>query len=303
MHVPVLLNEAIEYLNPQPGQRFIDATVNGGGHATAILEKVGSDGKVLGIEWDPILAQNLKQKAQNEGIQNLVVVQGNYINLSDYAREQGLVNANGILFDLGMSSWQIIAGERGFTFSKDEPLDMRYGAECQSSNVKCQNYQTAADILNNYNEKELADLIYNYGGERYSRAIAREIIKARREKPIRTTFELVEILKKAVPFRYRMGRIHFATRTFQALRIAVNHELENLKTGLKEAADTVGKGGRIAVISFHSLEDRIVKDFFKESEKTGVLKIITKKPVVAGLIERRQNASSRSAKLRVAEKI
>jgi 16S rRNA (cytosine1402-N4)-methyltransferase len=159
--------------------------------------------------------------------------------------------------------------------------------------------ETAADILNNYNEEDIANLIYKYGEERYSRGIAREIIAERRQRPIKTTFQLVEAIKRGVPFRYRTGHIHFATRTFQALRIVVNHELENVENGIKKAIETVRIGGRVAVISFHSLEDRIVKNIFREAAKKGEVALLVKKPVVAGLEEKKQNPNSRSAKLRV----
>lgn len=296
MHIPVLLNEIVENLDPKPGQKFIDATVNGGGHAFAVLEKIAPDGKLLGIEWDHKIARNLVAKAQNEEPgKRLTVVNDSYVNIGKIAVENGFDGADGILFDLGLSTWQLDAGERGFSFLKDEPLDMRFSIE--------DTFETAADIVNKYQENDLADLIYKYGEERYSRRIAAEIVRERKQKRFETTFQLVEAIKRAVPFRARLGRIHYATRTFQALRITVNHELENVETGVKEAIRILKTGGKIAIISFHSLEDRIIKNLFKDLDKSDVVKIITKKPITAGLEEKHRNYNSRSAKLRVAEKL
>jgi 16S rRNA (cytosine1402-N4)-methyltransferase len=299
MHIPVLLKEVIENLDPKSGSKFIDATINGGGHAMALLERIKPDGNLLGIEWDRQIYMNLESRIKNHEIPSgLTIVNDSYINLKKIAESTDFTGVDGVLFDLGLSTWQLTDGERGFTFLKDEKLDMRFNSV--SGN------ETAADILNNYSEEDIANIIYNFGEERYSRSIAREIIKDRKEYPIETTFQLIEIIKKSVPFRYRMPagrqRLHYATRTFQALRIAVNHELENIETGLKEAIEIVKSEGRIAVISFHSLEDRIVKNLFRDQAKAGILQIITKKPLVASFEERRANPNSRSAKLRVAQK-
>ena len=320
MHKPVLLKEAIEYLNPKPGQKFIDATVDGGGHAMAILEKIVPNGKLLGIEWDGELLKYLKFKIENLKLrQNVILAQDSYINLKKIAIENGFMDADGILFDLGMSSWHLEEAGKGFTFQKNEPLDMRYGVEKfpisptspkqpfrlrRPGNHQFPNVGlTAEEIINKYSYDELAKILKEYGEERFAKSIAAHIVKARKEKPIKTTYELVEIIKHSAPFWYRQGRIHYATRTFQALRIAVNDELENLKSGLGQAMDILTTGGRIAVMSFHSLEDRIVKNFFRTKAKEGVLKIIIKKPIIAGLAEITENPRARSAKLRVAEKI
>lgn len=203
------------------------------------------------------------------------------------------MEVDGVLFDLGVSSWHLEEAGRGFSFQKNEPLDMRFGLGQEL---------TAEKIVNRYSYDELAEIFKDYGEERFAKSIAAGITKARKDKPIKNTFELVEVIKNAVPFWYRRGRIHYATRTFQALRIAVNNELDNLKSGLECGVNVLKAGGKIVVISFHSLEDRIVKNFFRERAKDGDLAIITKKPIVAGLAETSENPRARSAKLRVAEK-
>lgn len=270
MHTPVLLQEVIEALQPAPGKKFIDATANGGGH-TRQLAEAGAD--VLAIEWDDQLAENLKHQ-----MPNVKVVNDSYVNIVRIAKEHGFDQCDGVLFDLGFSSWHVEESGKGFSFERNEPLDMRYSNQGE----------TAADILNTRSEEELARILKEYGEERFDGRIARAIAKAR---PIRTTFELVGVIKQAVPFAYRRGHIHFATRTFQALRIAVNHELENIQEGLGEAMKVVRVEGRIAVITFHSLEDRIVKRFFKKS------KVI--RPTWEEIV---QNRRARSAKLRVVER-
>ncbi len=313
MHKPVLLNKIIEFLNPKPGNKFIDATIDGGGHALALLERIMPSGRLLGIEWDSVLYKNLKARmANSEYAANIILVNDNYTKLADIAEKHDFKNVNGILFDLGMSSWHLEEAGRGFSFQRDEPLDMRFQATGENS-------VAAEDIIKKYSEGELIKIFKEYGEERFAKAIAGAIVKERKLKPITGTFQLVEIIKGAVPFWYRRRRIHFATKVFQALRIAVNNELENIKQGLEQAEEILGKGGRLAVISFHSLEDRIVKDFFKEKDKLSRvkkskyaadnlpipsgLKILTKKPAIADLAEISQNPRARSAKLRVAEKI
>jgi 16S rRNA (cytosine1402-N4)-methyltransferase len=299
MHIPVLLKEVIETLNPQPGQKFIDATVDGGGHAMAVLDKIGSGGKFMGIEWDPELFQNIKAKIEDLGFKNVTLINDSYTNLKTIAEENDFAEADGILFDLGLSSWHLEDSGRGFSFQKDEPLNMRF-APVEGFVRKDSN---AEQIVNDFREEQIFEILKNYGEERFAKSIARGIVKARRGHEIKTTFELVEIIKNSVPFWYRRGRTHFATRTFQALRIAANNELGNVETGLKQAEEVLKKGGRVAVISFHSLEDRIVKNFFRAEAKEERLKIITKKPLIGDLSEITENPRARSAKLRVAEKI
>ena len=303
MHTPVLIKEVIEYLSPKPGRNFIDATTDGGGHALAIIEKIVPNGKLLGIEWDGRLLEQLGAKiSESEFRENVILINDSYANLKNIIRENNFTDVDGIIFDLGMSSWHIDEAGRGFTFQRDEILDMRFAAQPSGSDSRTQDL-TAQEIVNEFSYDELSEILKKYGEERFAGSIAKNIITTRKEKPIRMTFELVEIIKRSVPFWYRRRRIHFATRTFQALRLAVNHELENLEAGIEQAAEILRPGGRVAVISFHSLEDRIVKNLFRSKAKTGELEIITKKPVVASLAEVTENPRARSAKLRVAAKL
>lgn len=294
MHEPVLLKEVLEMFSPKPGQIYIDGTVNGGGHARAIAKLIGTMGMVLGIDWDCDLVRELKKKNEESGIQNIKVECGNYANLDEIAKENIVAKADGILLDLGFSSYHVDRSGRGFSFQKDEPLDMRYHAAGAG--------RTAGTIVNSESEKELEDMIRTYGEERFSRRIASGIAREREKKQIKTTRELAEIIFRAVPGQGRGGRIHPATRTFQALRIVVNRELENLRHGLESAMTTLKPGGVAAVISFHSLEDGIVKNFFKESAARGAGAIMTLKPLRASYSEIRQNPRARSARLRALRK-
>jgi len=286
MHIPVLQNEALEYLAPKPNDNFIDCTLNGGGHAKAILEKTAPKGKVLGIEADV----ELYQKVKAEAVRRLIPVNDNFINLKEIVRQEKFRQVKGVLFDLGMSSWQLEESGRGFSFLKKEPLDMRYSILTPL---------TAEKILNYWSVAEIEKVLREYGEERFSSRIAQRILEERKIRPISNTFQLVEIIRQAVPPKFQHQKIHLATRTFQALRIQVNDELNNLKNALPQATEALSKGGRLAVISFHSLEDRIVKNFFKGQE----LKILTKKPITPGFKEIKINSRARSAKLRAAEKI
>lgn len=319
MHIPVLLQEVIGYFNPQPGQKFIDATVDGGGHALAVLERIVPNGKLLGIEWDTELLKNLKQDLENTKFKdNAILINDSYVNLKTIAETNNFTGVQGVLFDLGLSSWHLEESGRGFSFQKDEPLNMRlapyletllseqvsYGiGRSQRSQIKTG--LTAEQIVNQFREEELTRILKEFGEERFAKSIAGSIVKSRQKQPITSTFQLVEVIKNSVPFWYRSGgrRIHFATRTFQAIRIAVNNELENVELGLKAASEVLANGGRLAVISFHSLEDRIIKNFFNQQSLENILKIVTKKPIRAGLEEITKNPRARSAKLRVAEKI
>jgi 16S rRNA (cytosine1402-N4)-methyltransferase len=241
---------------------------------------------VLGIEADPFLSQRIKDP-------RLIVVNDSYINLQKIIKENGFEDFSGILFDLGMSSFHIDKSQRGFSFLKDEMLDMRY-------NFKSDKGITAEDIVNKYPKEEIELILKKYGEEEFAKKIAKEITEERRKNSIKSTFQLVEVIRKAVPRWYCKRRIHFATKTFQALRIAVNDELENVKKGLSLAIEILPSSGRIVVISFHSLEDRLVKNIFKESKN---LKILTKKPVIPLDTEVNENKRARSAKLRAAIKI
>jgi len=295
-HIPVLLKEVLKSFNPQPGENFIDCTVGLAGHALPLLEKNKPDGKVLGIEIDKKVLEILKKKITAE---RLILVQGNFADLKKIAEENSFYPINGILFDLGMSSWQIEKSGRGFSFQRDEPLDMRFGNRTSKSPQSL----TAEEIINQWPEEELVKIFKEYGQERYARRIAYRVCQTRRIQPIKSTHQLVEIIQQAVPNRYQHRRIHFATRAFQALRIAVNDELNNLKKALPQALEILEKNGQLAIISFHSLEDRIVKIFFRETAKEGNLKILTKKPIRPGREEMNLNPRSRSAKLRVALKL
>jgi 16S rRNA (cytosine1402-N4)-methyltransferase len=295
VHIPVLLNEVIEYLNLKPGDNFIDCTIGEGGHSFAIWEKIKPNGKILGIDWDEKIIERLElnDKRQEVG-ENLILENDNYGNLKNIVEKHNFEPVNGILLDLGMSSWDVEESGRGFSFLKDEALDMRYSQK---------QALTAKEIVNYWPEDDLENIFKEYGEEKWARKIAGRIIEARKEEKIITTKKLVDVIGSAIPFRFRDRRIHFATRVFQALRIATNGEIENLKKGLASAAEILFPGGKIAAISFHSLEDRVVKNFFRDKGKERILKILTKKPIAATEEEISLNPRSRSAKLRVAEKL
>lgn len=289
MHKPVLLKEVLQYLNPWPGQKFIDATINGGGHGLAIAEKIGPDGKLLGIEWDREIFKSLKFKIEKENLGNIVLINDSYVNLKKITEENSFAEADRILFDLGISSWHLESG-RGFSFQKDEILDMRFNPGLKVS---------ALEIVNQWPKEELERIIREYGEESFARAIAEKIAEERKTGIIKTTGQLAETIKKAVPGWYANRRINPATKTFQALRMAVNHELENIETGLRAGLAVLKKGGRLAVISFHGLEDKVIKKVFLEEKRRGTIEIITKNVIRPGREEIKDNPRSRSAKLRV----
>jgi len=294
-HIPVLQKEVLEYLDPKPNENFIDCTIGEGGHSLAILEKTAPEGKVLGIDWNDEIIQNTKYKFQNAEYKNRVIlVCDNFVNLKEIVKKQKFKKISGILFDLGMSSWHLEGSERGFSFLKKEPLDMRYNP---------QNPTSAEKILNYWSREEIEKILREFGEERFSKEISEKIIETRKIEPIKNTFQLTEIIRRAVSDRYLNQRINPATRTFQALRIAVNNELNNLEESLPQALEVLERDGRIAIISFQSLEDRIVKFFFKNQMQEGQIKILTKKPVVPAGNEVKINPRSRSAKLRAAVKI
>ena len=293
MHIPVLLKEVLIYLNPQPNQNFIDATIGGGGHSLAILGKTAPTGRILGIEWDKKVLQNLQQKLQDnpELLKRLILVRDNFARIDKIVQQKKFLNPEGILFDLGLNSWHLEESGRGFTFRKDEPLDMRFERG---------NKLTAAGIVNSWPPKEIEAILREYGEERYSQRIAQAIFRKRKKKRILTTGQLVDVLAGVLPENYKHQRLPFATKTFQALRIAVNDELNNLQKGLEHSLKILPAHSRLVVISFHSLEDRIVKRFLRKQQKNNILTILTKKPVVPSLEERQVNPRSRSAKLRAA---
>lgn len=313
-HVPVLLNEVIEVLNPKPGEFFIDGTIGSGGHAIEILKKILPDGKLLGIDWDEqslkTAESRIKEKfGKNSGKSlekdsRIVLVHGNYADLPQILKrlKDGKfkrLKASGLLLDLGMSSDQLEHSGKGFSFLRNEPLIMRYNlpdvSRIESNESRM---MTAAEVVNGLNEEELTALFRKYSGERFSRKIARQIKEDRKKKRILTTFDLVETIKKAVPKNYERGRIHPATRVFQALRIYVNDELGNLERLLKNIDKIIENKGRVAVISFHSLEDRLVKNYFRQMAKEKKAEILTKKPIIPTRREITENPRARSAKLR-----
>jgi len=292
MHIPVLEKETLEKLDPQANENFIDATIGHAGHTLKILEKTGPNGKVLGIDQTPEQIETVQARTADFK-ERVITVCDNFSNLKNIVEQKQFGPVNGIIFDLGFSSWHVDESGKGFTFQKDEPLLMNYGPDGL----------TAEEIVNQWTEEDLEMIFNQYGQEGFSKKIAKQIVAMRQARSITTTFQLVEAIKKAVPGRYQHGKTHFATRAFQALRIAVNQELENLKKALPQAVDILAPGGRLAVISFHSLEDRIVKVFLKGSADKKILKILTKKPIAPGPSEIGANPRARSAKLRAAQKI
>ncbi len=296
MHKPVLLKEVLYYLKPGMNENFIDCTAGEGGHSLALLIKNGPNGKVLSIDRDLAMIDNLKQKIKdNEVEKRLILICDNFVNLKKIIVERDFYPVHGILFDLGISSWHFEESGRGFTFRKDEVLDMR----CDTARLG----KTAADIINEYPQQELEGIIKDYGQERFAAAIARKIIETRKSRPIRRTSELISVIATAVPVRHRHQKLHFATKTFQALRIAVNSELDNIKAALPQALEILELGGKLAVISFHSLEDRIIKNFFREAAKNKLASLPVKKIIKPARQEIQSNPRSRSSKLRILIKI
>ncbi|MDP2363274.1 MAG: 16S rRNA (cytosine(1402)-N(4))-methyltransferase RsmH, partial [Ignavibacteria bacterium] len=289
-HTSVLKEELIRYLNPKANENFIDATLGEAGHSLAILEKTGPKGKILGIDQGLALLKISKKNLENRGFgKRVILVCDNFSNLKKIVKENNFLNADGIIFDLGMSLWHLEKSKRGFSFLRNEFLDMRYSSKKQEL--------TAREIVNNWEQEEIEKILKEYGEEKFVSRISKEIVKSRKQNPITTTFDLVEIIRRVVPGWYLKKRIHPSTKTFMALRIAVNDELENLKKGLRQAIEVIKIGGRIGVVSFHSLEDRIVKNFLREKAKDSVIKILTKKPIRPTLEEVKNNPASRSAKL------
>jgi 16S rRNA (cytosine1402-N4)-methyltransferase len=303
VHKPVLTNEVIEALHLLPGKRYVDCTLGGGGHAEAILENIQPDGQLLGIDADPEAIYIAKGRLATY-VQNLILVNDNFLNLETICRQNHFLPVHGILFDLGLSSIQLDDSGRGFSFQQSGPLDMRFDPTEQL---------TASDVVNTFSEEKLSEIIKNFGEERFSKRIARNIVNNR---PISNTLELTNAIAN-VTGGYR-AKIHPATRTFMALRIYINHELENISAALKQAVNCLDHGGRLVVISYHSLEDRIVKQFMLKESKgcicppsipvcqcghEATLKIITRKVITPTREETKSNPRSRSAKLRVAERL
>jgi 16S rRNA (cytosine1402-N4)-methyltransferase len=308
-HVPVLLREVVEALAVRPGGRYVDCTLGAGGHAEAILEAASPDGELLGIDLDPealtTARQRLARFSAEGGGERVTFVEGNFSQVGDLCRERDFAPVQGILFDLGLSSLQLEEESRGFSFQRQGPLDMRFSPRQEL---------TAADIVNTYSQEDLADLLWRYGEERRSRRIARRLIE---ERPFRTTTQLAKAVEQAVGRRAR-GVIHPATRTFQALRITVNQELLHLATALLQAHGLLGFGSRLVVISYHSLEDRIVKNFMRREARDCVcppgvlicvcghratLRLVARGVVRPSAAEVTANPRARSARLRVAERL
>jgi 16S rRNA (cytosine1402-N4)-methyltransferase len=302
-HIPVLFHEVLDTLNPIPGGLYVDGTVGAGGHAQGILKAISPGGKLLGLDRDPAALEIAESRLAEFGNQ-VVLIHSSYSRLKSHLNNLNWKTVDGILLDLGLSSMQLDNPERGFSFLKSGPLDMRFDPSQSFS---------AADLVNQSSKDDLANLIFRYGEERYSRKIADAIIANR---PLEDTQELADIIESAI--RYTPSRIHPATRTFQALRIAVNQELEALEAFLPTALDALNPGGRLAIIAFHSLEDRIVKQFFRKESKDCIcppeipqcvcghkkqLKEISRRPIRPEEKEILENPRARSAKLRVAEKI
>lgn len=303
-HTPVLLNEAIDGLNIKPNGIYVDGTAGGGGHSAEILKRLRL-GKLISIDQDPDAIATVTQRFKNN--ENSIIIKGDFSEMKNLLNHRGICRVDGVLLDIGVSSHQLDTAERGFSFHEDAPLDMRMS----------QSGKTAADLVNNLSQRELSRIILSYGEEKFADSISKGIVKAREEKPIETTFELADIIRNSVPERVRRAG-HPARKTFQALRIEVNHELDALKQGLSDAFELLSQGGRLAVITFHSLEDRIVKQTMAEwfqgctcpkdfpvcvCGNKPKAKAVTRKPVVANSQELSTNPRARSAKLRICEKI
>ncbi|GLI35992.1 16S rRNA (cytosine(1402)-N(4))-methyltransferase RsmH [Desulforhabdus amnigena] len=306
-HVPVMLKEVMDVLNCRAGGVYVDGTVGGGGYARAILEASAPDGILLALDWDSDAIDRVRGRLASYG-NRLILEKASFADLPDVLRRLGFGPVDGVVVDLGVSSFQLDDPARGFSFQQNGPLDMRMDRNLP---------RTAADLVNELSESELADLIFHFGEERWSRRIARAIVMRRKESRFASTGELAQLVAAVVPKSKDTGRIHPATRTFQALRLAVNRELETLRRFLSNVLDVVKPGGRVCVVSFHSLEDRIVKEYFREWAKScrcplnvvpcrcegrPLVKILTRKVQRPGLEEMETNPRARSARLRALEK-
>lgn len=307
-HKSVLLEETIDSLNIKPDGIYVDGTLGGGGHASQVCQRLNSQGRLIGIDQDgaAILAASQRLKEYEDKV---LIVRSNYQEIKQVLKELGIQKADGIYLDLGVSSYQFDTAERGFSYRADAPLDMR---------MDLRRTETAADIVNEYSEMDLYHIIRDYGEEKFAKNIAKHVVKARQEKRIETTGELVEIIKDAIPMKMRAVGGHPAKKTFQALRIEVNHELEVLENSIDTMIELLNQGGRLCIITFHSLEDRIVKQRFRENEnpcvcppdfpvcvcgRTSKGKVITRKPIIPTERETEENKRSKSSKLRVFERV
>ncbi|XKT74943.1 MAG: 16S rRNA (cytosine(1402)-N(4))-methyltransferase RsmH [Patescibacteria group bacterium UBA2103] len=289
-HTSVLLQEVLEALNVSPDSIVVDGTVGGAGHLKEIAQKLSKEGTLIGIDADPAALIRAKEKLSNVDA-NVLLIEGNFRDLRDHLESKDINEVTHVLLDLGWSGFQLTAG-RGFSFLTDEPLLMTYGIPTEET-------LTAKDLVNDLGEEQLADIIFAYGEERFARRIARGIVASRSEKEIETTKQLADIVKSSVPIWYKHRKAHPATKTFQALRIAVNDELDALRDAMKGAMKLLKKDGRIAIITFHSIEDRIVKRFFEGLQRDGEGTLLSKKPIAPSEKEIKENPRARSAKLRV----
>lgn len=305
-HTSVLYEETVNGLKVKPGGIYVDGTLGGAGHARAVCEKMKGKGRFIGIDQDADAIAAASERLKDFPF--VTIVRSNYEAMAQVLQEQGITKVNGIMLDLGVSSYQLDTAERGFTYKVDAPLDMRMDSRME---------KTAKDIVNGYSETELFHMIRDYGEDQFAKNIAKHIVRMRQEKPIETTFELVEAIKAAIPAKIRMNTGHPAKKTFQAIRIELNRELEVLENTLDDMINLLAPGGRLCVITFHSLEDRIVKLKFRENEnpctcppefpvcvcgKVSKGKVVTKKPILPSEDELRLNSRSKSAKLRIFEK-
>jgi len=288
-----MVDEVMSYLQCSSGKIYVDGTLGGGGHAEEILKRTGPDGILIGIEWDEEALQEARKRLEPYG-ERVRIIRENFIYLLEVLKKEKIEEVDGILLDLGLSSIQLEKGERGFSFQMEGPLDMRMDQRVQT---------TAADLINHLSFPELERILREYGEESWARSIAKAIVREREKQPIRTTQALRKVVFQAIPKRFRPKRIDPATKTFQAIRIKLNDELENLRKVLESGWQVLKRGGRIVILSFHSLEDRIVKEAFRKWEKEGVIKVITPKPIIPTREEQRENPRSRSAKLRCAERV
>lgn len=307
IHKSVLLDECIDSLNIKPDGIYVDGTLGGAGHSLEIVKRLDG-GKLVAFDQDMDAIENARIKLA-EYMDRVILIHSNFENLGEKLDENGITGIDGLLLDLGVSSYQLDTPERGFSYMHDAPLDMRMDKSLTES---------AWDIINRYSEAELSDIIRNYGEENWHARIAAFIVERRREKPIETTFELVDIIKAAVPRKARDENLHPAKRTFQAIRIAVNRELDVIEKVIREATEKMNRGGVIAIITFHSLEDRIVKNVFRDlsagcicppefpvcaCNTVAKLKLLTKKPIISSKEELEENPRARSAKLRCAVRL
>lgn len=306
-HIPVLLNECIECLNIKEGGIYVDGTLGGGGHSSCVLKRLNNTGKLIGIDRDSEALAHTSERLKEYS--NVIYVKDNHENIKNILIDLGIDQVDGILLDLGVSSYQLDEPSRGFSYMNNAPLDMRMNKDQEF---------TAYDVVNKYSEERLETIFFNYGEEKYSKAIARKIVDVRKTREIQTTYELVDVIKSAIPAKARNEKQHPAKRVFQAIRIEVNGELVDLENAICDAVMSLKTGGRLLIITFHSLEDRIVKKTFENLQGKCTCppdfpkcvcgfksygKVITKKPIIATDYELEQNPRSRSAKLRVFERV